>query len=266
MTGDSLDGINSESGPIVAQRWARRDFQDEYGIALGLLLLVLILPLFVPDERWGDALVAAIAVLGALVALHTSHVQVWLFRTACAAALLSIVALSVDATEPGEGLRWIYFVTIGFLLFVTPMAVLVRIAHHTVITPRTLYGALCVYLLIGLGFSFVYQAVVHATPTSFTGLEIGDRVAFTYYSFITLTTVGYGDITPVSDTARSLATFQAVFGQIFLVVVVARVVSMLGHERDPASAPILSRIHRLDDVDDPDDTEITGDADGELDP
>jgi voltage-gated potassium channel Kch len=225
--------------------WRNRDFQDEYGIALGLFVLVMLLPVLLPHERWANTLTASVAALGALVALHSSRVKPWLLRSTTAAAVM--IVLLVVFRDPSEAERASFYVAVAFVLFVTPVAILVRIAHHKVITPRTLYGALCVYLLLGLGFSFLYQALDHVDQGSFPAITANDRVAFAYYSFITLTTVGYGDIAPATDAARQSAVFEAVLGQVFLVVVVARVVSMLGHERPTTSRPVLGRIHRADD-------------------
>jgi len=225
--------------------WRSRDFQDEYGIALGLFFLVMLLPVVLPEERWANTLTASVAALGALVALHSSRVQPWLLRATTAAAV--VIVLIVVLRDPNESERAAFYIAVAFVLFITPVAILVRIAHHRIITPRTLYGALCVYLLLGLGFSFLYQALDHFDQSSFPAITSTDRVAFAYYSFITLTTVGYGDIAPATDAARQSAVFEAVLGQVFLVVVVARVVSMLGHERDTKARPVLGRIHRADD-------------------
>ena len=66
----------------------------------------------------------------------------------------------------------------------------------------------------------------------FTDVERPRPGDFMYFSFITLTTVGYGDLTPFTDAARSAAVFEAVLGQVFLATAVARIVSLLGSRRD----------------------------------
>ncbi|MFO0799407.1 MAG: potassium channel family protein [Gemmataceae bacterium] len=116
----------------------------------------------------------------------------------------------------------------SFHLFV--LVVLVRgVGRERAVTPDTIAAALCGYLILGLVFGHAYGAVAETIPGSFAGLDpdLGpdDRhLRLTYFSFVTLTTVGYGDITPARDTARSLAIIEAVTGQFYLAVLVADLV------------------------------------------
>lgn len=94
-------------------------------------------------------------------------------------------------------------------------------------------AALCVYLLVGLGFGATFAAIDVLAPGSFAGarggapLEIDEAV---YFSFVTLATLGYGDLVPAGAAARSLAVLEAVFGQLYLAVLVARLVSLYARE------------------------------------
>lgn len=95
-----------------------------------------------------------------------------------------------------------------------------------------IYGAISVYLLIGVTFGFVYVCLAAWAPGSFVGIEY-DLTAphevvrdFNYFSFVTLTTLGYGDITPQSYQAGVLAYLEAIIGQVYLTVLVARLVGM----------------------------------------
>lgn len=99
------------------------------------------------------------------------------------------------------------------------------------VTGDVIAGALSVYLLLGLTWSLVYQGLALVNPGAFTvGSAIAgtgplDWMDFLYYSFITLATVGYGDITPVTPLAQSLAYAEAVTGVLYVAVLVARLVS-----------------------------------------
>jgi voltage-gated potassium channel Kch len=123
------------------------------------------------------------------------------------------------------------------MLFVTPFAIGRRIMRHTRVDIETLAGAVNIYVLIGLFFASLYAVIVHFTAVPFfaqaaevTGNQIN------YFSFVTLATLGYGDLTPATDLGRSLVVFEAMVGQVFLVTALARIVSMLGADR-PRRAP-----------------------------
>jgi hypothetical protein len=110
------------------------------------------------------------------------------------------------------------------------VAVLLREVYRAkAISVDAIAGALCGYLLVGVAFGHVYCLVDDALPGSFRGAEgLTDRghqhFRLTYFSFVTLATVGYGDITPVSGPARSLAVVEAVTGQFYLAVLVAALI------------------------------------------
>jgi hypothetical protein len=89
-------------------------------------------------------------------------------------------------------------------------------------------GAISVYLLIGISFAHLYALIFAFDPEAFRGLAEGavSGTHFTYFSFVTLTTLGYGDITPLTSWGGSFAILEAVLGQIYLTVLVARLVGM----------------------------------------
>jgi len=100
----------------------------------------------------------------------------------------------------------------------------------------SLMGAACGYLLVGLGWAVCYALIERFHPQSFklseSVNELGDRSqtlphVLTYYSFVTLTTVGYGDVTPISPAARTVSWMEAITGQFYLGVIVAGLVSMI---------------------------------------
>jgi uncharacterized membrane protein len=121
-----------------------------------------------------------------------------------------------------------------FLLYVTA-SILHHVMTESEITNDTIYGAAAAYLMIGIAFAVVYGWLEVVAPGSLRGLtpesgtwagsyHFGD---FVYFSLVTQTTLGYGDMTPVSQEARSLATLQAVAGQFYVAVLVARIVAIL---------------------------------------
>lgn len=99
------------------------------------------------------------------------------------------------------------------------------------IDARTLWAAVCAYLLIGMFFTYVFSAIALTGGPLFGGREPDAITDVLFFSFTTMTTTGYGNVVPVEAGAQSVAICEAVVGQLFLVTVVARVVT--GWERRP---------------------------------
>lgn len=123
------------------------------------------------------------------------------------------------------------FASILFFLYVT-----ITILNHTLnakkITADTLYGAVCVYLLLGLLWVTVYGGIEYFSPGAvFISNHLGDSGSIStnelvYYSYTTLTTLGYGDILSTTPLARILSVLEAITGQLFIAFLVARLISM----------------------------------------
>jgi hypothetical protein len=115
--------------------------------------------------------------------------------------------------------------TVVILIFV----VMAHVFREGPITMHRVFGAVAAYLLLGLAWTFAYSLTDLLLPGSFSlQVPAGESrfVAFIYYSFVTLSTVGYGDIAPVHRVARSLATAEALTGQLFPAILIARLVAM----------------------------------------
>ena len=107
-----------------------------------------------------------------------------------------------------------------------------RLATHSRVTVRTVFGALCVYLFGALLFALVYHLVaLMSGEPFFVQTDNPSGVDYIYFSFITMATVGFGDLSPATDLGRMTAVVEAVGGQLYLVVVVALFVSNLGHQK-----------------------------------
>jgi hypothetical protein len=133
-----------------------------------------------------------------------------------------------------------YFVDIGgfellqnflSMLFMLYMVILFlgHIFRQDEITREVISGALAIYLLWGLMWTHGYSLLGHLQPGSFSypdTLAKLDFASFNYFSFVTMTTLGYGDISPVSPPARAMAITQAITGQVYLAVLVARLVGI----------------------------------------
>lgn len=117
--------------------------------------------------------------------------------------------------------------------------ILTRVLRSERIRWDTISGAICVYLLIGMLWALVYALVLTVNPDAITfafapSTETSRRGGMVYFSFVTLTTLGYGDVIPHSPLARSLATLEAVIGPLYLTILVARLVGLhLAHQTPP---------------------------------
>ena len=113
----------------------------------------------------------------------------------------------------------------GFIV----ITILSFIFREKEVTSNVIYGAIVAYLLIAIMWAFIYSLLEIIQPGSFAigndQVEV-DRHLFIYYSLVTITTLGYGDITPLTAQANSFSSLEAVIGQIYLVVTVARLVGI----------------------------------------
>jgi Ion channel len=114
----------------------------------------------------------------------------------------------------------------AFLLLAIAVGINVFAFGHAV--SDRVFGAVVLYLLLGILWAVAYQLVARLSPGAFAGhTDAGGELAeWAYFSFVTLTTVGYGDITPVALGARSLAILEALVGQLYPAVIIARLVSL----------------------------------------
>ncbi len=116
------------------------------------------------------------------------------------------------------------FALIAYLLAIG--VYLRQIFSYREITSEIISLALCVYLMFGIAWMLAYLSLLQIQPDTFR--SVGDApVDPFYYSFVTLTTLGYGDITPTTKIAKSLACLEALTGQIYLVAIVARLVGLI---------------------------------------
>jgi len=159
------------------------------------------------------------------------------------ALMLAVPAVAFDWVETfgfGFGLPYPELAFGAAFLVYTAAVIIGRILRSEAVSFDTISGAIAAYLLLGIAWSLMYSLVQAVDPSaiqlpettmlaSSVGAEDAAHMhggAFLYFSFVTLTTLGYGDILPVSAAARSLASLEAVLGQIYLTVLVAHLVGM----------------------------------------
>jgi hypothetical protein len=221
---------------------ARRDWSlrkrfralDSYGLLLLMIMVSLVVGSIGSTLHEDVLAVLRILVLAGtfLFALHTSDAKRFMYYASFGLIVIAISASVIVSagSQTGDAVN-----SIAAFLFVLGVlfTILRRFAVHPVITGQSVLAAICVYLLMGLGYSAVYGFIGAVDPAGLFGPQVGagNNVIRMYYSFITLTTVGYGDFVPYADTTRMIAVTEALIGQVYLVTIVALLVSQIGHQR-----------------------------------
>ncbi len=207
------------------------------------VLLVLVVAQFILYSAGGDSVWVRVAgmigaVLVFVVAVITSAVPHTVHRLAIAAGVAaSATALALGATDV-PSTRGIVGIIGAVLSITVGVTVLRGIGRLPVIDRQTVFGAVSVYLLLGLFFTYVYAAVAEFDHKQFfAGGQSTTTAHLIYFSFVTQTTVGFGDFTAAQDLGRTLAVIEALAGQLYLVTVVALIVSNLGLVRRAPTAP-----------------------------
>jgi hypothetical protein len=173
-------------------------------------------------------LVAAVRVSG----MHRGAI-----RLAAVAAVFALLLALVIWVVRGNFPQAVAAIVTGLLVAVAPVAIarglLAELRSSHMVTVATLAGVLAIYLLIGMFFSSIY-AVIGAADAQALFSQPGDptRSDELYFSFVTMCTVGYGDLTPAGELTRAVAVGQMLFGQIYLVTVVSLIVANLGRRRE----------------------------------
>jgi Ion channel len=209
-----------------AERFARG---DSYGLLLALILvLYLVMAAMNHQSLWGRFFVSLLLGAVLLLAFHTSHVRARGLRIGVVLVVVADTANLVQAVLGRHGTDGSTYIMFALVL-IAPVVILNRIIRHETVRLETILGAICVYVLIGIAFAGIFAGVNDAEPAGFFAQHIiPTNVDFLYFSFVTITTVGFGDLTAGTSTGRVLVTLEALIGQIFLVTLVARLVGIYG--------------------------------------
>lgn len=212
-------------------RWEHR-----YGIVLLLILCSLVFQLAASDQDW--ARVVTIALQGATLvfALYASEARPLIARLATVVVALAVLGSAAALIGFGEFGSTAGRIVAVLLVALAPLAIVRGVVRGVrtegAATMHTMFGVLCIYLLLGMLFAYAYGLVGDAQSESFFASGIDPDISdYLYFSFATITTVGYGDLSAATDVGRSVAITEALIGQIYLVTVVAVIVGSLSRRR-----------------------------------
>lgn len=203
-----------------------------FGAVLLLILVQLVLRLAAPEEEWANfvSVVLQAAILG--TAMVAARVPGRLERVVWTLIVALIAVSLLTLLDPTAKVGSLLFVTAG-LVILTPAMIgygaLRQLRTERTVTLDLMLGVLSIYLLLGFAFSLVFQAIGDLGSGEFFASGAAESPSnFLYFSFVTMTTVGYGDLAAAEGAGRAFAISLALSGQIYLVTVVAIIVSSLG--------------------------------------
>jgi hypothetical protein len=209
--------------------------QAAKGGRYGLLLLTLIaayLVSAVTTSRWGGALHVAFVAAVALLAVRRTRLGPRRARLASGAVLVTAIGAGfcvASDNRPAEGAGSLWN---SLMLLLTVVIIVQNVLRIDEVTVQSIYAALSAYLLLGLMFAALYGALDFlVSQPFFANGQPANNQTLQYFSFTTLTTLGYGDFTAAGSLGRAIAVLEALTGQVFLATLVARLVSAYGTTR-----------------------------------
>jgi hypothetical protein len=145
-----------------------------------------------------------------------------------------VILRLADDNGPGGALASLWT---ALILLLTAFLIVRQVVYQPRITGQSIYGVLSAYMIIGLIFSAVYVAMWKFGGPFFVPGEQANTQTFQYFSFTTLTTLGYGDFTAAGNGSRAIAVMEALTGQVFLATLVARLVAAYRSPAEPKNEP-----------------------------
>lgn len=214
-----------------------KDSSRYINLLFWILVILAIYP-YLNDTRQGSivlALGSTLVMLAALFAAQAHRRNPWVARIM---GIVYFVIMWIDVFT-ARGAIDAVAVLASILFYVTVIVAILRdVLSHRTVVKNTLSGAVCVYLLLGFAWSGAYWLVEFLQPGAYRfpdGVEVLRWTDFLYFSYTTLTTLGYGDITPLDDHARSLTSLEAICGAMYVALLISRLVA--GYQAEGATRP-----------------------------
>jgi Ion channel len=216
---------------------AHHNWPGRFTVLLMTILLLLVTQPMFSGHAFAQNLATATMSLVLLAALYAFRSTRILFAIALVLLVPSIGGRLALLFTPSPAVEVVSAISSCLFLAVTVIALVSRLFIVRSVTLDTISAAICAYLLMGVAFAYAFAVVELQNPASFsaalfqkavghTAPLIASLHSFIYYSFVCLTTTGFGDISPVSEGARSLSVMESVFGQLYVAILIARLVSL----------------------------------------
>ena len=199
---------------------------DSYGLLILLILGTYALAVST-SGRWSASAVLFVQIGTVELALRTSQVRRGMRLSAVVILVIAGIGAVVNLfVEGSAGLEVFVALAGGLLYLLAPFSIARHIAFRPSVDRETMLGAVAAYLCIGIAFALIYQALGAIQATPFFGRNGDGTISEDlFFSFVTLTTTGYGNLVPSQNPGQSFAVMEALVGQLFLVTAVAKIVT-----------------------------------------
>ena len=230
--------LRAELSALHPRTWRERlGGPDRYGVLLLLILITIVASVVLHDSQWERRVAVTMVAVMLLFALRTSQASTRLQRFALGFVPLIVLGTAAAAAardDDAADIRVAMSALTTFLLLAVLFAIVHRLSTHLTISWPTILGALCVYLVFGMVFASAYALAGYLQDGALFVQQQGFTSADTlYFSLVTLTTVGFGDLTMRADVTRIMAAMEALLGQIYLITAVGLLIGNLGRARRP---------------------------------
>jgi uncharacterized membrane protein len=212
----------------------RPRFEDSYGLVLACLIAFYFVTAAAGDNQYGRMVALVLLAITTWLALRASQIERRVPRYGLVLISLAVLAgVGLGLSDSGDFARLVTVVLNAILIVVAPVAIIRRLLAHRVVDVETFFGAVCVYLMIAMFFATTYTLLALVTGEPFFAQDPPTVTStdYLYFSLVTITTTGYGDLTAAGQVGRLMAMSEAVLGQLYLITVVAMVVQNLSRDR-----------------------------------
>jgi hypothetical protein len=202
--------------------------KHSYWAVLLAILAGFLFAALAPDSAWATSVLVLVETGTLVLALRTSGWSATKWRIVLVLVVVGIGAATASFVWHGNGLLALLSLLTGLLTLALGIVIALGAVEQGEVNSKSVAGAICVYILLGMVFLYIYgvMAAVGHGPLFAQGTD-GTRALRLYFSYVTLATLGYGDYTPAGNAGHTVAVLEALIGQLYLVTVVAVVVSRL---------------------------------------
>jgi hypothetical protein len=226
--------ITSGHRRLRGDRARARRLRQRYGLLLIAIVSAFLVQGIATPGPWEQVFVTALLAATLLLSLWAANSRPILMRPAIGVAVLLVlfsISEAIAGNVDGAGTRLANLLLVVLAPPAVVLGVVRSVRSNSGVTIEAVVGVICLYILAGMAFAFVYGAVANFSGVFFANGVVATNARCLYFSFTTLTTVGYGDLTASTNLGHTLSVMEALVGQIYLVTIVSVLVSNLRPRR-----------------------------------